>query len=61
MITLRPSETENLDLAWDKRDASGQPVPPGEYHIVISRFSGIEGGGMVSLDQPFIITILPEP
>ena len=58
-VPLRPGETEILALTWDQCDSAGQPVPPGDYQVVISRVSDTEDSNMVGLDQPLSITIVP--
>lgn len=60
-VTLRPGKVEIWDLTWDQRDAAGQLVPPGDYLIVMPRIPVTEGGGMLSLNQPLTVTILPVP
>lgn len=30
-LTLAPAESRTYEVAWDRRDASGRPAPPGRY------------------------------
>ena len=35
-IELAPGESRRFEAAWDQRDASGAPAPPGRYRVVAS-------------------------